>query len=121
MADELGKDKESTVRPAAPLDQEGAKIRRRGAEGVNPMLFPTVMLAAILAAGFTDDKVRSPEEIGPVELDVPYAEGGDQQKLDLYLPKQKNFATVVFTFGGGWHRGSRKSVTAIGEKLQSQG
>jgi len=85
------------------------------------MLFPTVMLVATLAGGFTDDKARSPEEIGRVELDVPYAEGGDQQKLDLYLPKQKNFATVVFTFGGGWHRGSRKSVTAIGEKLQSQG
>jgi acetyl esterase/lipase len=85
------------------------------------MLFPTVMLVATLTGGFTDDKARSPEEIGRVELDVPYAEGGDQQRLDLYLPKQKNFATVVFTFGGGWHRGSRKSVTAIGEKLQSQG
>src|SRR5206468_10885899 len=49
------------------------------------------------------------------------AYGGDQQQLDLYLPDRKNFTTVVFTYGGGWHTGSRKSVTPIGEKLQSLG
>jgi acetyl esterase/lipase len=58
---------------------------------------------------------------GSAELDVPYAEGGDQHKLDLYLPAQKGFTTVVFTYGGGWHTGSRKSVTAIGQKLQGLG
>lgn len=56
-----------------------------------------------------------------VEKDIPYADGGDEQKLDLYLPEKKGFATVVFTYGGGWHTGSRKSVTSIGEKLQSLG
>ena len=56
-----------------------------------------------------------------VELDIPYAEGGDQQKLDLYLPEKKGFATIVFTYGGGWHAGSRKSVTPIGEKFQKLG
>jgi acetyl esterase/lipase len=56
-----------------------------------------------------------------VEKDIPYASGGDEQKLDLYLPKDRGFATVVFTYGGGWHRGSRKSVTPIGERLQSLG
>ncbi len=56
-----------------------------------------------------------------VEKDVAYADGGDQQKLDLYLPDRKGFTTVVFTYGGGWHTGSRKSVTPIGEKLQSLG
>jgi acetyl esterase/lipase len=56
-----------------------------------------------------------------VELDVPYAGGGDQQKLDLYLPGQKGFATVVFTYGGGWHRGSRKAVTPVGKRLQRLG
>jgi len=56
-----------------------------------------------------------------VEFDIPYAEGGDQQKLDLYLPDKKGFATIVFTYGGGWHSGSRKSVTPIGMKLQSLG
>ncbi len=56
-----------------------------------------------------------------VEKDVPYADGGDQQMLDLYLPGKEGFTTVVFTYGGGWHTGSRKSVTSIGEKLQSLG
>lgn len=56
-----------------------------------------------------------------VEVDIAYGEGGDQQKLDLYVPEKKGFATIVFTYGGGWHSGSRKSVTPIGKKLQSLG
>jgi acetyl esterase/lipase len=64
------------------------------------------------------DKVAS---LPAVEKDVPYAGGGDQQMLDLYLPDKKNFTTVVFTYGGGWRSGSRKSVTPIGEKLQALG
>ena len=56
-----------------------------------------------------------------VEKDVVYAPGGDEHKLDLYLPAKPGFATVVFTYGGGWHTGSRKSVTPIGEKLQGLG
>ncbi len=63
------------------------------------------------------DKAASPG----VEKDIPYADGGDQQKLDLYLPAKKDFATVMFTYGGGWHAGSRKSVTPIGEKFQRLG
>jgi acetyl esterase/lipase len=56
-----------------------------------------------------------------IEKDIPYTDGSDQQKLDLFLPKQKDFTTFVFTYGGGWHTGSRKSVTPIGVKLQSFG
>jgi acetyl esterase/lipase len=56
-----------------------------------------------------------------VEKDIAYADGGDEQKLDLYLPDQKGFATIVFTYGGGWHSGSRKSVTPIGEQFQHLG
>jgi acetyl esterase/lipase len=55
------------------------------------------------------------------ELDVAYAAGGDEHKLDLFLPARKDFATIVFTYGGGWHTGSRKSVTPVGKKLQSLG
>ena len=76
------------------------------------MLLPIVILVAILTTGTAQRNV---------ELDIPYADGGDQQKLDLYLPKDKNFTTVVYTYGGGWFRGSRKSATPIGEKLQSLG
>lgn len=64
---------------------------------------------------------NKPAQVGRVEKDIPYTDGGDQQKLDLFLPDKKDFATVVFTYGGGWHTGSRKSVTPIGEKLQSLG
>jgi acetyl esterase/lipase len=56
-----------------------------------------------------------------VEKDIPYADGSDQQKLDLYLPAKEGFSTVVFIYGGGWHSGSRKSVAPIGEKLQGLG
>jgi acetyl esterase/lipase len=56
-----------------------------------------------------------------VEKDIPYADGGDQQKLDLYLPPKKGFTSIVFTYGGGWHSGSRKAVAPIGEKFQSLG
>jgi acetyl esterase/lipase len=56
-----------------------------------------------------------------VEKDVPYADGGDQQMLDLYLPGKQDFTTVVFTYGSGWHTGSRKSVTPVGEKFRSLG
>jgi acetyl esterase/lipase len=71
-----------------------------------------------------DQDVKAPDSQAPlpaVEKDVPYADGGDQHMLDLYLPDKKGFTTVVFTYGGGWHTGSRKSVTAIGDKLQSLG
>lgn len=56
-----------------------------------------------------------------VEADVGYADGGDQQKLDFYLPAKKNFTTIVFTYGGGWRSGSRKAVAPIGKKLQELG
>jgi acetyl esterase/lipase len=85
------------------------------------MLFPKVIVVAMLAAAVSTAKAQAQPKVGAVELDVPYARGGDQQKLDLYLPNHKNFATVVFTFGGGWHRGGRKAVTPIGKKLQSLG
>jgi acetyl esterase/lipase len=67
---------------------------------------------------------KAPDKKAPlpvVEKDVAYADGGDQQMLDLYLPDQKGFTTVVFTYGGGWHSGSRKSVGPIGEQLQGLG
>jgi acetyl esterase/lipase len=66
-------------------------------------------------------EVLSPPNDTAVELDIPYADGDDAQKLDLYLPAQRNFPTIVFTYGGGWRGGSRKSVAPIGQKLQSHG
>ena len=78
-----------------------------------------LILAAALSAGVPDDKAQP--KSGTTVLDIPYADGGDQQKLDLYLPEQKGFTTIVFTYGGGWHTGSRKSVTPLGEGFQRLG
>src|SRR5437868_2178987 len=78
-----------------------------------------IVLALAPAAGRAAGERPAP--LPAVEKDVPYADGGDQHQLDLYLPAKKGFPTVVFTYGGGWHTGSRKSVTPVGEKLQSLG
>ncbi len=83
------------------------------------MRLPIMVLVAILAGGVPVAGAGKPG--GAVQLDVPYAEGGDQHKLDLYLPEQKGFTTIVFTYGGGWHTGSRKSVTLIGKQFQRLG
>src|SRR5437868_8580548 len=72
----------------------------------------TLLLCLALAAGAPD---------GTAESDVAYGPGGDAQKLDLYVPAGKDFTTVVFTYGGGWHTGGRKAVTPIGQKLQGLG
>jgi len=56
-----------------------------------------------------------------VEKNVPYADGGDEQMLDLYRPAKKGFTTIVFTYGGGWHSGSRNSDAPIGQSLVKLG
>jgi acetyl esterase/lipase len=83
------------------------------------MLASVTLVLATLVGTNPDDK--SPTGGGTVELDIPYAAGGDRQKLDLYLPARKNFTTVVFTYGGGWQAGSRKSVTPVGKRFQALG
>jgi acetyl esterase/lipase len=86
------------------------------------LVFGWLLLAVLPAfAGQEGKQAAKKPKVPSVEADVPYADGGDQQKLDLYLPAGQGFATVVFTYGGGWHSGSRKSVTSIGKKFQSLG
>ena len=55
------------------------------------------------------------------ELDIPYGPHGDKNQLDLYLPAQNPFATIMLTYGGGWHGGSRKSMTPIAQHFQKLG
>lgn len=81
------------------------------------MPFSIALLVAAMAASVGEATHKD----GRVEPDVAYAEEDELQKLDLYHPKQDRFTTIVFTYGGGWHSGSRKSVAPIGEKLQSLG
>jgi acetyl esterase/lipase len=84
-----------------------------------------VSLPALSAYGPADAQdAKSPKKqvsLPAVEKDLPYAQGGDQQMLDLYLPDKEGFLTIVFIYGGGWHTGSRKSVTRIGEMFQRRG
>src|SRR2546423_5085265 len=84
-------------------------------------LFVLCMFSPWRAAHGQDAKPPDKVALPAVEKDLPYADGGDQQMLDLYLPDKKGFMTVVFTYGGGWHTGSRKSVQPIGEQLQRLG
>jgi acetyl esterase/lipase len=78
-------------------------------------------LVAYAALGRSPCQADGPAPRAHVEPDIPYAEGGDQQKLDLFLPDKKGFTTIVFTYGGGWHAGSRKAVAPIGKQIQSLG
>jgi acetyl esterase/lipase len=50
---------------------------------------------------------------------VAGADGKDL--IDLYVPASRNFATIVYTYGGGWHSGSGKSSAPIAEKLKKAG
>jgi acetyl esterase/lipase len=80
------------------------------------------MLLSVVVSGACQD-ARTPEKpsiSAAVEKDIAYG-GAEEQKLDLYLPGGRGFTTVVFTYGGGWHSGSRKSVAPVGEKLRGFG
>ncbi len=79
------------------------------------------VLLVLAGVGPTQGQDAKPGSLPAVEKDIPYADGGDQRKLDLYLPAQKGFTTIVFTYGGGWHTGSRKAVAPVGQKLQGLG
>jgi acetyl esterase/lipase len=53
--------------------------------------------------------------------DISYGKDSPSQTLDLYVPAKSGFATVIYTYGGGWHSGSGKSSTPIAQTLQSLG
>ena len=66
------------------------------------MLVTSLLLLAC-ADACSQDKKQFDQELSlpAVEKDVPYADGGDQQMLDLYLPDKKGFTTI------GGKRGQR--------------
>jgi acetyl esterase/lipase len=98
------------------------RYSRQRAGGLGAAL--VVVLSPVLVSpvpGQDAPPADKPPSLPAVQKDIAYADGGDQQKLDLYLPAKKGFATVVFTYGGGWLKGSRKSATPVGQKLQKLG
>src|SRR5262249_46378601 len=80
-----------------------------------------VGLLALSVCALAQGQAKKKVSLPAVEKDLPYAKGGDQQMLDLYMPDKESFVTIVFIYGGGWHSGSRKSVTPIGEMFQRRG
>ncbi len=49
------------------------------------------------AQGQDDKPPVKKAAVAAVEKDVPYADGGEQRILDLYLPGKMGFTTIVFT------------------------
>ena len=82
-------------------------------------------LLFFIGAGSTSAQVLKRSDEGAsapvVENDIPYADGDDERKLDLYIPNGHRLPNGHVRFGGGWHTGSRKSVSQIGTKFQSVG
>jgi acetyl esterase/lipase len=89
---------------------------------MSAMCYISYLCPLLLVIGqITNPAEQKKTQLPVVEKDIPYADGGDQEMLDLYLPAKKGFATIVFTYGGGWHTGSRKAVAQVGQTLQKLG
>ena len=75
----------------------------------------SLWIAAIVSSAALGQQATS------VAPDIAYGKDSPSQTIDLYVPARKGFATVVYTYGGGWHSGSGKSSIPIAQKLQSLG
>jgi hypothetical protein len=84
--------------------------RQTGTSAAGVTLVSLLVLSAPAPAHGQDARPADRKVSLPgVEKDLPYADGGDHWMLDVYLPDKEGFTTVVFTYGGGWHSGGRKS------------
>jgi acetyl esterase/lipase len=62
------------------------------------------------------------EQAVRVVRDIPYREnGGDKNKLDLYLPGRTNVPVIVSLYGGALMRGDKKEQSFVGQRLASAG
>jgi acetyl esterase/lipase len=75
----------------------------------------SIWIVAIVSAAAAGQQTTS------VASDIAYGKDSPSQTLDLYVPAKKGFATIVYTYGGGWHSGRGKSSIPIAQKLQSLG
>lgn len=64
---------------------------------------------------------------GQVEVikNLAYVEGPDadteRHRLDLYLPRKKDYPVLFFAHGGGWKNGKKEDFEFLGETLAKQG
>lgn len=76
------------------------------------------MLAWLGVAVFSACKKQDTEPPKPqverIILDTPYAAAADRQKMDIYLPadRNENTMTIVLVHGGGWVGGSKADLTS---------
>jgi acetyl esterase/lipase len=75
----------------------------------------SIWIAAIVSSAAAGQQTAS------VAPDIAYGKDSPSQTLDVYVPARTRFATIVYTYGGGWHSGSGKSSIPIAQKLQSLG
>ncbi len=83
------------------------------------MIFMTLLSASSSALSA---QVKSPG--AEVQKNIPYVESGrDDQKLDLYLPSQPGFPTVLYVHGGSLVLGDRKDwpLDTIGRNFARAG
>jgi acetyl esterase/lipase len=84
---------------------------------------PCLLLAALAALSFAEDKTKTYEV--EVVKGLAYVEKDADEvrhKLDLYLPKDaKDYPVLFFIHGGGWTKGSKDGFSAHGKTFASNG
>lgn len=76
-----------------------------------------------LIIGCTSDKGSLPEPAEEAVLnDVAYGKGA-AQKMDVYLPKNRDTSTMVIIYihGGGWYQGDKSEIKSGAVYFQQQG
>ncbi len=71
------------------------------------------------------DPVLAAEDTFRLMLNVAYrkdpAAKGDSNKLDLYLPSTKGFATIIWIHGGGLHGGDKSKINNVARRFVAEG
>lgn len=76
-----------------------------------PLRYLRLLLTTLLALVALNATSRERQQGERVELDIPFVAGGKhEQQLDLYIPKQAGFSTILFVHEGSLISGDRKDA-----------
>ena len=79
-------------------------------------------LVAILTAALIAPRGSAQQPAIHPDTTIAYvANGKAEQRFDLFLPKARPFATVVFTYGGGWHAPRGPNMGVVCEAFRAKG